>query len=124
MKILKKTGGKCTYCGMDLMSCPAEANIEHLLPKVHGGRNSIDNLVPSCRSCNASKKSLIISDDFDLQTMRMRLALRESRLHGIITGAQAVRLSDLGIDLGLVCDPLWFEVNCPEICKTVKEMAK
>ena len=84
----------------------------------------MNNLVPSCRSCNASKKSLIISDDFDLRTMRMRLALRSSKLYGVITGAQAVKLSDLGVDLGLVCGPLWFEVNCPEICKIVKEMAK
>lgn len=32
-------------------------NVDHFVPKDAGGRNEIENLVPSCRSCNSKKKN-------------------------------------------------------------------
>lgn len=41
--------GKCAYC-------PAPATeLDHVIPLSRGGENTIDNLLPSCESCNASK---------------------------------------------------------------------
>jgi 5-methylcytosine-specific restriction endonuclease McrA len=39
----------CVYCG------DACAQIDHIVPLVHGGATSWDNLTASCASCNASK---------------------------------------------------------------------
>jgi 5-methylcytosine-specific restriction endonuclease McrA len=46
-------GGWCTYCGS--MGVRAEV-VDHVVPLEQGGANDITNLVPACRSCNASKR--------------------------------------------------------------------
>lgn len=43
-------GGRCAYCGKEL---PLE--MDHLIPTTRGGRATVDNIVPACRSCNSSK---------------------------------------------------------------------
>lgn len=121
VKVLQKTHGRCAYCGINLMDSGVEFNLEHFLPVKSGGTGSISNLVPSCRPCNSAKKSLVLSDENDLDVMRMRLALRKSHLHGIITGTQAVKLISLGVKLPVFPAPLWFEVNCHEIANKLKE---
>lgn len=50
MKILKKTNGHCAYCG-----CKIEYNemqIDHVVPIRNGGKDSEENMLPACRSCN------------------------------------------------------------------------
>lgn len=46
---------RCAYC--------AEAKpltMDHIVPVVRGGRHSIGNLLPACRSCNARKRTRLI----------------------------------------------------------------
>ena len=51
--MLNESGGKCHYCGEQV---GIDALVpDHVIPMVKGGANSIDNIVPSCRFCNASK---------------------------------------------------------------------
>jgi 5-methylcytosine-specific restriction endonuclease McrA len=50
--ILKKYGGKCAYCGVDLAK---GWNVDHITPQVFGGTNDLENLNPSCRDCNNYK---------------------------------------------------------------------
>lgn len=42
--------GRCAYCREE-----KELELEHLIPVSKGGGNDFDNLLFSCRSCNASK---------------------------------------------------------------------
>ena len=43
-------GGLCGYCGTN------KANtVDHMMPIVRGGAHEIENLVPACMGCNASK---------------------------------------------------------------------
>ncbi|MFE5089457.1 HNH endonuclease [Streptomyces sp. NPDC056638] len=51
--VLSANGGFCTYCGS--MGTKAEV-LDHVDPLELGGAHSITNLVPACRSCNASKQ--------------------------------------------------------------------
>ena len=44
-------GKVCTYCGSD----DDHMCVDHVTPMAKGGPNTRDNLVPSCRTCNASK---------------------------------------------------------------------
>lgn len=50
--VFNKTDGRCAYCGKVLSD---DATIDHIIPRSKGGGNNLDNLLPSCRSCNTSK---------------------------------------------------------------------
>jgi len=51
-KIFNKYGGKCAYCGTDLIK---GWHIDHINPKINGGGNELENLNPSCKECNNYK---------------------------------------------------------------------
>lgn len=41
---------KCAYCGKD-----SELTQDHIIPVSKGGKHTVDNLIPACKGCNASK---------------------------------------------------------------------
>lgn len=43
-------GPRCSYCG-----AADRLSVDHIFPRLKGGRDAADNLLPACRSCNASK---------------------------------------------------------------------
>ena len=45
----RKLSGRCMYCGR------AAESMDHLIPRLRGGPDSADNLIPACRQCNSSK---------------------------------------------------------------------
>jgi len=51
--LLDRSGNVCAYCGR---AGPLEA--DHRMPLARGGTNYIDNIVPSCRSCNGAKHKM------------------------------------------------------------------
>ena len=48
---LKEAWGGCAYCGATGIALQRDC----VLPISRGGRYTLDNVVPACRSCNASK---------------------------------------------------------------------
>jgi hypothetical protein len=50
--VFDKYGGKCAYCGVDLVK---GWHVDHIKPKIFGGTNDLDNLNPSCKDCNNYK---------------------------------------------------------------------
>ena len=58
--ILEKTSGRCAYCGALLL--PGRWHVEHVLPKSKGGTDRFSNLLPSCRRCNARKKTKTLEE--------------------------------------------------------------
>ena len=54
--ILKKYKFRCAYCGKEftLFDRPEK---DHAIPISKGGNNTKENIVPSCRSCNAKKSN-------------------------------------------------------------------
>jgi 5-methylcytosine-specific restriction endonuclease McrA len=48
---LRTAWGGCAYCGADEVALQRDC----VLPISRGGRYTVDNVVPACRSCNASK---------------------------------------------------------------------
>lgn len=55
IEILSKTNCKCAYCGIELYK--TKFHVEHLIPLSKGGSNDMENLFPSCGSCNSVKAS-------------------------------------------------------------------
>jgi HNH endonuclease len=45
----------CGYCGVSETSLGAEMTIDHFLPRIHGGDDTLDNLVYCCHACNEFK---------------------------------------------------------------------
>jgi 5-methylcytosine-specific restriction endonuclease McrA len=55
---------RCQYCG-----APAE-NIDHVVPRSRGGSHSWDNVVASCKPCNARKEDRLLHEtNFVLKRM-------------------------------------------------------
>jgi 5-methylcytosine-specific restriction endonuclease McrA len=62
-KIHKKYDGRCAYCGKEITI--KEMQIDHFTPRIYGGTDDCDNLMPACRDCNNYKYS------FSLEQFRM-----------------------------------------------------
>jgi hypothetical protein len=69
-RTLAKTNGRCWYCGrVPKSGDPMEKLcIDHVVPRIHGGSNTDDNLVPACRQCN------VIKGDRSLEKFRVLMA--------------------------------------------------
>jgi 5-methylcytosine-specific restriction endonuclease McrA len=52
---LKAVWGGCAYCGRSGGVAGGALQRDCVLPISRGGRYTADNVVPACRSCNASK---------------------------------------------------------------------
>lgn len=50
--LLKASNYRCVHCGTT-----EDITQDHIIPLIHGGANSIDNIQPLCRSCNSKKSS-------------------------------------------------------------------
>ena len=65
---LEYYGYRCRYCGIH-KSETSEGWLEadHAIPLSQGGTNFISNIVPACRSCNASKHAKTFTEYLDGQ---------------------------------------------------------
>ena len=51
---------QCAYCPDDCVECQQqthELTQDHITPLSRGGQNTVSNIVPACRSCNAKKNA-------------------------------------------------------------------
>ncbi len=63
LKIWKRDGLKCRYCGIQLLMPPSGspihdlryATVDHVVPISRGGRTIKQNLITACLPCNQSK---------------------------------------------------------------------
>ena len=83
-RLLKKTSGRCIFCGVDLdiHTCI----IEHLIPKSKGGSNRLKNLAPSCSRCNSKKRDRTVNE------LRIKL-INESPVFNVIFYFETIGLS-------------------------------
>lgn len=59
-KVFKRDAFSCQYCGATPPSVVLE--IDHIHPVSKGGKNSLDNLITACFSCNRGKSAGLLSD--------------------------------------------------------------
>lgn len=78
-EVLKRAGFRCELCGIPANERAIE--VDHILPRKHGGTDDPTNLQALCFKCNANKGA---RDDADFRTIRERLDARES--DGIFCG--------------------------------------
>ena len=55
-RVRVRAGNACEYCHLHQDDSPlAVLHIEHVIPKIHGGTDDIDNLALACIDCNLHK---------------------------------------------------------------------
>ena len=65
--VFARDGHRCQYCNR-----PAE-NLDHVIPRSRGGEHSWENVVASCRPCNARKENRFLHET-DLRLRRRPVA--------------------------------------------------
>lgn len=54
--VRERAGNRCEYCQLHQDDSPlAPLHIEHVIPRKHGGSDSLDNLALACIDCNLHK---------------------------------------------------------------------
>lgn len=56
-RLVRRYGSRCFYC-----CCGGPMTMDHVIPLVRGGRHTIGNVVPACRSCNSSKQDRLLME--------------------------------------------------------------
>jgi 5-methylcytosine-specific restriction endonuclease McrA len=56
--ILLRDNFRCCYCGRG--SSEAILQVDHIVPKLHGGADDPSNLITACRDCNLGKKATLM----------------------------------------------------------------
>ncbi len=92
---LKRVSFKCHYCKDPLD--PKTWQLDHFYAKGNGGKNTEDNICPSCKWCNQMKNSLT-GYNFLIRCKKIILANLETGIpHPVIKG-ESVKLSDFPIN--------------------------
>jgi 5-methylcytosine-specific restriction endonuclease McrA len=59
--VIERDGDSCHYCCKPKLKGKG-AHLDHIVPRKHGGADTIDNLVLSCARCNTQKQSSTLED--------------------------------------------------------------
>lgn len=54
-QVVERASFRCEYCNSPMKACPDPFAIEHILPRIAGGTDSLDNLAFACQGCNNFK---------------------------------------------------------------------
>ena len=74
--VYDKFGGHCAYCGCEITL--KEMQADHIEAFMRGGADTVENMYPSCRSCNHYKDTMTI-EHFHAALERMpSVLLRDS----------------------------------------------
>ncbi|KAA2278067.1 HNH endonuclease [Staphylococcus sp. GDX7P312P] len=92
-KLIIDNDFKCDICGKEL-SFQSNYSVDHIIPKIFGGSDRIENLEICCRTCNTRRRDRIGDDHFwfqyrkfnELMTTKLKTELLSyERRHGLIT---------------------------------------
>ena len=55
-RVRERAGNRCEYCQLPQHDSPLAAlHVEHIVPRVHGGTDDLENLALACIDCNLHK---------------------------------------------------------------------
>lgn len=79
-QVRERAGGRCEYCRLSDALHPGPFEIEHIIPKQHGGPTTARNLAYSCLHCNRHKGPNLAGID-RFQSRRSLVRLFHPRRH-------------------------------------------
>lgn len=59
-QVYEKCNGYCGYCGTEIDY--KDMQVDHMQPLKRGGSDTLDNMLPACRSCNHYKATLTVEE--------------------------------------------------------------
>lgn len=62
LKVRRKLGDKCAYCGVELFG---KGEVEHMTPLAKGGSDRADNIVLACKGCNSEKHAKTVREYYE-----------------------------------------------------------
>lgn len=78
-EVFKRDSFTCQYCGRSAPNVVLE--VDHIKPVAEGGKNTLMNLITSCRDCNRGKGKRELSDDAEVIKQKSSMDdLNEKRL--------------------------------------------
>ena len=101
-ELWESSNRQCSYCGAHIETHKA-VNVDHIKPISKGGSHHVSNLTCSCRRCNNLKGQETV------EYLKFALSFHGSDVSKIISPYQAIKLVNLGLDIGLKIKPLYFE---------------
>lgn len=70
--VFDRMKGHCAYCGCEITI--SEMQVDHVMPLRKGGLDTLENMLPACRSCNHYKSTLTVQQFRDtVEKMPYRL---------------------------------------------------
>ncbi|MBX9792353.1 MAG: HNH endonuclease [Pirellulales bacterium] len=62
-KVVHRANGRCEYCRLPQAILSVRFHVEHVVPRIHGGTDSLENLALACPRCNCYKGPNLTSRD-------------------------------------------------------------
>jgi ATP adenylyltransferase len=91
-EVLKRAGGRCELCGVSVEERAIE--IDHIIPRKHGGSDETTNLQALCYRCNANKGA---RDATDFRRTREDIGYREQGcIFCEVSGPRVIASNELG----------------------------
>jgi hypothetical protein len=78
--IYRRDNNKCQYCG-----ATKALTIDHVIPKSKGGKDTWDNLVVACSSCNSKKGDTLLEDTNMTLTRKPKAPINKSMIQLVNT---------------------------------------
>lgn len=91
-QVLKRADGRCELCGISKEEKALE--VDHIVPKNHGGADTIDNYQALCYTCNANKRD---TDDTDFRNLNVKYEDRQKTCIFCDFKGNAIQENDLAI---------------------------
>src|SRR6266853_634204 len=80
-EVRERARNACEFCGLHQDDSPLAAlHIEHIIPKIHGGSDDLDNLALACIDCNLHKGRNLTGIDPQLCTKKASTESASGRL--------------------------------------------
>ena len=76
-EVFKRDSFTCQYCGRKATEVVLE--VDHIKPVAEGGKNTLVNLITSCRECNRGKGKRMLTDRQELDKEHNQLELLQQR---------------------------------------------
>jgi len=66
--VQERAGHRCEYCQLHQEDSPlAVMHVEHIIPRIHGGTDDLDNLALACIDCNLHKGPNLVGIDSETE---------------------------------------------------------